>query len=202
MSADDTSDVATSGPRAGDYNRALVRIIDAQIDTWTDHCQSPITIARRRPKGRSRAQPDLSATAAAGTVALVAHGFELARLVGALMPSGLTPATSPTVRAILEVAAVVHWLTTDPAAGDAWMDSIHRSRRLLRQDMNSSTLWGTHAASVPDADHAEAQTRDQLLERCKELHYDQHVLYVPSASALTRQPLSPGSIFRIQAMAR
>ena len=169
--------VRSRGAAAAQFNQDIVELIDTQLATWDEHSMAAVGVDRRRPKGRSRPTAALSETAAGGTVALVAHSFELARLVRPVMPGGITHAYAPTVRAILEVAAVVHWLTTTPTAGEHWMEAIHKSRRNLRADMRRSAIWGQHASSIPDADGQVVKGRDDLLDKCKALPYDQHVVW-------------------------
>lgn len=165
------------GAATAAFNRDLLQLLNDLIDTWDQHFSTAVHTSRRRPKGRSRPTPALSDTAAAGAVALVAHSFELARLVRPVMPGGITHAYAPTVRAILENTAVVHWLTTIPGAGEPWMEAIRRSRRWLKEDMVESAIWGQHASAIPDADDRLAKQRDELLNRCKALPFDQHVIY-------------------------
>lgn len=68
--------------------------------------------------------------------------------------------------------------------------------------MNQSALWGTHAGSVPDADDADAHARDQLLERCKALPHDQHILYRALSERAHPTATVAALSFRIRAMGK
>lgn len=167
----------SSGAVSAGLNQSVLQLVDDLISGWDEHSCTTVHVSRRRPKGRSRSTAALADIAAAGTVALVAHGFELARLIRPVMPGGITYAHAPTVRAILENTAVVYWLTTTPGAGEQWMEAIRRSRQLLSKDMTKSAIWEQHASAIPDADDDQAKRRDELLARCAALPGDQHVVY-------------------------